>query len=115
MSLLFQMTPFPIRGKFALFHSYHSAQHRESPRAADAPGMVPEFFHREIVAIQSTAAGHFLMVLFGDELVSLREVQRQQNCDLIGIFEAGEISDQMEQVRHQKRGLAAVTPTYFSF
>lgn len=97
----FQVTPFPSHDKVALFQ----------PRLEDllrlpADSQTPSVFQQhEVVAVMSTASGHFPLVLHGEELVTIRDVCRKNQCECAGIFDRqsvpAQIEERLERVRQR--------------
>jgi len=96
----FQITPFPASGKIALFSKHQEDVWRlNSPRSA-----ADSFFQREVVSVLSTENGHFLLVLQGEELVTIRDVCRSEHCDFVGVYERHEMDAvlmEKESERHR--------------
>jgi|GEM_PF-5000676 hypothetical protein len=85
----FQVTPFPLTGKVAIFRPSSCGIWKMQPSLND-----PEnYLIREVVSVMSTASGHFLLVLNGDELCTIREFSRVENCDFIGIVDQSRINE----------------------
>ncbi|WP_437204597.1 hypothetical protein [Planctomicrobium sp. SH664] len=95
----FQVTPFAGRDKLALFQP-RIEDLWKLPQAALTENL---FHHSEVVAILSTANGHFPLVLQGEELVTIRDVCRKSACECAGIFDRDQLSIQMRDRLHQLR------------
>lgn len=95
----FQVTPFPLAGKVALFCPRTDDIWRIQSAQCDEQA----FFQREVISVMSTDSGHFLLVLQGDELTTVREVCRTENCEFAGIYDRNEvpaaISQQLTRIR----------------
>lgn len=85
----FQVTPFPLTGKVAVFRPSSCGIWKTQPSLND-----PEnYLIREVVSVMSTDSGHFLLVLNGDELCTIRELSRLENCDFVGIVDQSRINE----------------------
>ncbi|WP_437227825.1 hypothetical protein SH661x_000575 [Planctomicrobium sp. SH661] len=93
----FQVSPFVLPGKVALFcPRFDDVWRKQAVRCEEEA-----FLQREVASVMSTDSGHFLLVLQGDELATIRDVCRIENCEFVGVFDRSDISSAItERLSH---------------
>lgn len=95
----FQVTPFPLAGKVALFRLRAGGVWKTQA----SENQHENFMTREVVSVMSSDSGHFLMVLNGDELCTIREFSRIENCDFIEVVDQSRVADIIERQSSPQR------------
>jgi len=85
----FQVTPFSLPDRVALF----IPKVENVWRSQSGPYDKNSVLQRPVISVISSDCGHFLLVLHGDELVTIRDVCRLENCEFVGVFQANEVSE----------------------
>jgi len=104
------VTPFHRDDHVALFRSRRDEVWRTSPSRADEYA----FLKREVVSVLSTECGHFLLVLQGEELITIRDVCRNENVEFLGTYPRHELEAVMADLRAEVEQPTTRRPVFSS-
>lgn len=95
----FQVSPFPLSGKVALFRLRAGGVWKTQALQDQQESYVT----REVVSVMSSDSGHFLLVLNGDELCTIREFCRIENCDFVEVVDQSRVPEAVEKQTSPQR------------